>query len=37
MSGDPRWFYDGSHFNDAGSDRAAALIAEYLQSRPLDP
>jgi hypothetical protein len=37
MSGEPRWFYDGAHFNDAGSDRAAALIAEYLQSRPLDP
>jgi hypothetical protein len=32
MSGDPRWFYDGSHFNDAGSDFAAASIADYLLS-----
>lgn len=30
MSGEPRWFYDGSHFNDAGSDRAAALIAAHI-------
>lgn len=30
MSGHPEWFYDGSHFNDAGSDRAAELIARYL-------
>jgi hypothetical protein len=25
-----RFYYDGSHFNDAGADTAAALIATYL-------
>jgi hypothetical protein len=34
MSGESRWFYDGSHFNDAGSDRAALLISEYLRRIP---
>jgi hypothetical protein len=37
MSGEPRWFYDGSHFSDAGSDRAAALIAGYLLGRSSGP
>lgn len=38
MSGEPRWFYDGSHFSDAGSERAAALIADYLlRAAPIRP
>jgi lysophospholipase L1-like esterase len=38
MNGDPRWFYDDCHFNEAGAAEVARRVAEHLHrsglSRP---
>jgi hypothetical protein len=30
MSGDPRWFYDDCHFNEAGAAEVARRLADHL-------
>lgn len=33
LSGDPRWFYDDVHFNEAGSARVAQALTRFLLER----